>query len=99
MVVTGPCFDDYEQVFCHFEASLENIAPEGIPLDSRRVLCVVPQLGSVGRSSFKLQLIEKSDRITESKTKDYFASKWPTRLPFDRVVHTKEVLKERSVTL
>ena len=76
MVVTGPCFHDYKQVFCDFEASSENISPEAIPLDGRRVLCVVPPLDSVGRTGFKLLLIDKNNTITESKRTNFFSGKY-----------------------
>ena len=74
-MVTGPCFDDYKQVFCHFEASLGGISPEAIVLDSHHVLCVAPQLGSVGRLSFKLRLVNQTDGIIESQEKDFFSRK------------------------
>ena len=75
-MVTGPCFDDYKQVFCHFEASLGGISPEAIVLDGYRVLCVVPQLGSMGRSTFKLLLVNQTDQIIESKKRHFFSRKW-----------------------
>ena len=74
IVVTGPCFDDYKQVFCYFEASLGGISPEAIILDSHHVLCVVPQLRLVGRSTFKLLLIPSNDEIIESQERDFFSS-------------------------
>ena len=73
VVVTGPCFDDYKQVFCFFADSLEGISPEAIILDSHRALCVVPQLKVVGRSTFKLLLINENDEI-ESQERNFFSS-------------------------
>ena len=75
-MVTGPCFDDYKQVFCYFAASLGGISPEAIVLDGHRALCVVPQLGSVGRSTFKLLLVNQSDGKIESQEKNFFSCKW-----------------------
>lgn len=74
-MVTGPCFDDYKQVFCDFEASLGGISPEAIVLDGRCVLCVVPQLGSMGRSSFKLTLVNQTGGITKSQERHFFSRK------------------------
>lgn len=74
-MITGPCFDDFKQVFCHFEASLGGISPEAIIMDSHRVLCVVPQLASVGRSTFKLLLVNQTDGIIESQEKHFFSRK------------------------
>ena len=75
-MVTGPCFDDYKQVSCHFAASLGGISPEAIVLDDHRALCVVPQLGSVGRSTFKLLLVDENNKTIESQEKHFFSRKW-----------------------
>ena len=76
VVVTGPCFDNYKKVFCDFEASLGGISPEAVVLDSRRALCVVPQLGSVGRSSFKLTLVNHTGGIIKSQERNFFSRKY-----------------------
>ena len=75
VVVTGPCFDDYQQVFCNFNNSLGGISPEAITLDSRRVLCVVPQLSFIGRSTFSLSLVQNHTTITESQRRNFYSCK------------------------
>ena len=75
MVVTGPCFDDFKKVNCSFESSLENVSPEAVQIDQRRILCVVPQLRYVGRSSFKLLLIDDNNVTIESQKSDFFSRK------------------------
>ena len=63
-------------MFCEFESSVDGVAPEAIPLDSRRILCVIPQLSSIGRSSFRLLLIDEEDKIIESQRRNFFAGKY-----------------------
>lgn len=54
---------------------MDDVAPEAIPLDSRRMLCVIPRLSSIGRSSFRLLLIDEEDKIIESQGRNFFAGK------------------------
>ena len=75
VVVTGPCFDDYKQVFCHFEDLLGGVSPEAIVLGDRRALCVVPPLRSVGRSTFKLHLVDHTDGEMDSQERHFFSRK------------------------
>ena len=75
VIISGPCFNDYKQVLCDFESSVENVSLEAIPLDSHRILCVVPPLSSVGRSSFHLQFIDEEDKMTESQRRTFFGGK------------------------
>ena len=75
MVVYGPCFDDFKKVKCTFESSVDSVSVDGIILDNHQSLCVVPMLGSVGRLNFKLQLTDKSDKITESQRKQFYSCK------------------------
>ena len=75
VVVTGPCFDGYKQVFCHFEGSLGGVSPEAIILGDRRALCVVPPLGSVGRSTFRLHLVNHTGGEMDSQERHFFSRK------------------------
>ena len=74
-MVFGPCFKDYREAKCIFESSKNSISVEAISLDNRRTLCVVPMLSSLGRLNFKLQLTDKSGKITETQGRHFYSCK------------------------